>query len=36
VTIIHEVAGRVEVEGRVAGEAFEIQGPSIFEFLGDG
>lgn len=34
VTIIHEVAGRVDVEGRVDGERVTIYGPSIFEFLG--
>jgi hypothetical protein len=35
VTIIHEVAGEVAVEGRVEGERFELTGPSIFEFLGE-
>jgi hypothetical protein len=35
VTIIHEVAGEVSVEGRVEGERFELAGPSIFEFLGE-
>lgn len=36
VTIIHEVAGVVNVEGRVDGEGVSIEGPSIFEFLGHG
>ena len=35
VTIIHEVAGRVSVEGRVSGELVAFSSPSIFEFLGD-
>ena len=35
VTIIHEVAGNVAVEGQVGGERVQLEGPSIFEFLGD-
>jgi hypothetical protein len=35
VTIIHEVSGQVHVEGRIDGEAVTIEGPSIFEFLGE-
>ncbi|MEM7152800.1 MAG: hypothetical protein AAF799_08155 [Myxococcota bacterium] len=34
VTIINEVAGRFELEGRVRGEAVAIEGPAVFEFLG--
>jgi len=36
VTIIHEVAGKVAVSGRIDGERVLIEGSSIFEFLGDG
>jgi hypothetical protein len=35
VTIIHEVAGDVCVEGKIDDEPVSITGPSIFEFLGD-
>lgn len=35
VTIIHEVAGEVEVDGRIDGERVEFRAPSIFEFLGE-
>jgi hypothetical protein len=35
VTIIHEVAGDVCVDGKIDGEHLNITGPSIFEFLGD-
>jgi hypothetical protein len=35
VTIINEVAGHVSVTGTVAGQAVQIHGASIFEFLGE-
>lgn len=35
VTIIHEVAGDVVVDGRIDGERVELTAPSIFEFLGE-
>lgn len=34
VTIIHEVSGRVTVEGAVLGERVAMEGRAIFEFLG--
>jgi len=34
VTVINEVAGRLEVEGRVRGEELRIDGRAVFEFLG--
>jgi hypothetical protein len=34
VTIIHEVSGRVSVEGSVLGEPVAMEGRAIFEFLG--
>jgi hypothetical protein len=36
VTIIHEVRGRLHVEGRVGGRALSLDGPSVFEFVGHG
>jgi hypothetical protein len=35
VTIINEVSGHVSVNGKVGGERVEIDGTSIFEFLGE-
>lgn len=35
VTIINEVAGELELEGVVRGEALRIAGPTVFEFLGN-
>lgn len=35
VTIINEVSGKLELEGRVRGEAVRISCPSIFEFLSE-
>jgi hypothetical protein len=35
VTIIHEVAGHVSAEGSIGAEKVVLNGPSIFEFLGD-
>lgn len=35
VTIIHEVAGEVTVEGRIRGRSMSWRSRSIFEFLGD-
>ena len=34
-TALNEVGGRVRVQGRVAGEALEFEGPGMFEFIRD-
>jgi hypothetical protein len=35
-TIIHEVVGRLELEGSIGGEPFRFSGRAVFEFLGSG
>ncbi|MFV8750949.1 hypothetical protein ACNOYE_10430 [Nannocystaceae bacterium ST9] len=34
-TALNEVGGRVHLQGRVAGEALELEGPGMFEFIRD-